>query len=1040
MNTHRWEQLQDVFHEALKRPADERPAYLGAACADDPELRCEVEALLAHEGQADELLEGSAWKTDSAFEGDGTAEPLAVGAQIAQYRITGKLGSGGMGAVYRATDTRLNRDVALKVLPAAFASDAEWMTRFQYEARVLAALNHPHIAAIYGLEEWGEQRAIAMELVEGVTLAERMESGPLSEADALTLARQIAEALEYSHAHGIIHCDLKPANIMVNEEGQVKLLDFGIARRLRRGETDLDKPGDDSAMEGAFAGTAGYMSPEQLRGLPVDHRTDFFALGVLTYEMLTGKRPFEGKTRLALAEAILHAPPRDLGDSRLAGKTKSLLLKLLEKEPGDRPSSAASILEELRRLTTERAPAYRTRRGWMGIGAAAVLVAVVAGWFGLGWSKERWAREVAMPEIARLLEVGEHLKAAALTEEARAALPADPTLEAAWRRVTGEVSIATEPAGAEVEARPYSGDRNAWKSVGKTPFEGIRVARQPYVWRIRKPGFADLTFIGEPVGASVPGYIGRFKIKVKLVPADRVPPDMVPVPAGRTGLTHPTATARFAEVASFLIDRHEVTNREYKRFVDAGGYRERRYWNPVFQRAGRTIAWEEAVAEFRDATGKPGPATWSGGDFPKGQENYPVSGVSWYEAEAYARFAGKQLPTAYHWTLASQSVRFTALITPGSNFRGDRTQAVGSESSVSGHGTTDMAGNVKEWCWNEAADGRRFILGGGFGEPTYMFNHTDAQSPWARPGNAGFRTVKLDEPPNAVAASKIEVKQRDYWKATPVSDDVFRAYSALYAYDKGDTNPQVQKVAETERWSHEKITIDAAYGPERFAVHLYLPKNAKPPFQTVVYFPGAGAFLDDKLDLRGFEETRGFLVTGGRALAFPIYKGMYERRDGMIPGRTPPAFQRDHQIAWVKDLGRLLDYLETRSDIDSSRIGYFGDSLGGVEGAILPALEKRIKAEILQSGGLQLTVRYQPEADPFNFIRHVKIPVLMLNGRYDASFPVETSQRALFQFLGTPAKDKRHLIYEGGHEGPPRAALFQESFQFLDRYLGPVRR
>jgi serine/threonine protein kinase len=672
VNTHRWERLQEVFHEALKRPADERPAYLGAACADDPELRCEVEALLSHEGQADELLEGSAWKTDPALEGVQPAEPLTVGACIAQYRITGKLGEGGMGAVFRATDTRLHRDVALKVLPAAFASDREWMTRFQYEARVLAALNHPHIAAIYGLEESGEQRAIAMELVEGVTLAKRMESGPIPEAEALAIARQIAEALQYSHAHGIIHCDLKPANIMVNEQGQVKLLDFGIAQRFRRAEAEQAKPEMDGAMEGAFAGTAGYMSPEQIRGLPLDHRTDFFALGVLTYEMLTGNRPFAGETRLALTEAILHAPPREFGDRPVTGGAKRLVRKLLEKDPGDRPSSAAAILEELQPLTTERAPAYRTKHGWMGIGAAAVLVAVVAGWFGLAWSKERWAREVAMPEITTLLEVGEYLKAAALTEEARAALPADPILETAWRRVTGEVSIATEPAGAEVEARPYSGDRNAWKSVGTTPFEGIRMPRQPYVWRIRKPGFAELTFIGEPVGASVPGYIGRFKIKVKLVPADRVPPDMVAVPAGRTGLTHPMGTARIAEVASFLIDRHEVTNREYKRFVDAGGYRERRYWNPVFQRAGRTVAWEEAVAEFRDSTGKPGPATWSGGEFPKGQENYPVSGVSWYEAEAYTKFAGKQLPTAYQWTLASQSVRFTALITPGSNFRGDR--------------------------------------------------------------------------------------------------------------------------------------------------------------------------------------------------------------------------------------------------------------------------------------------------------------------------------------------------------------------------------
>lgn len=1035
MNTQRWGRLQELFHEALRRPADQRPEFLAAVCGNDAELRGEVESLLAHEGAADGLLEASVWEADPALE--GAPEPLSAGACIAQYRIADKLGAGGMGAVYRAIDTRLHREAALKVLPAAFACDTEWMTRFQQEARVLASLNHPHIAAIYGLEESGSQRAIAMELVEGVTLAKRMESGPIPEAEALAIAGQILEALEYSHARGIIHCDLKPANIMVNLEGQVKLLDFGIARRFRRTGDDRDKPGLDSAMDGAVAGTASYMSPEQLRGHPIDHRTDFFALGVVTYEMVTGNRPFDGGTRVALADAILHGPPREFGDSPVTGKTRALIRKLLEKDPRDRPSGAAEILEQLRGPAIgQRGLKYRR----IGTGAAAVAIAAVAGWFGLAWSNERWVRETAMPEIARLLRAGEYGNAAALTEAARAVLPGDPTLATSWLQATGEVSVVTEPAGADVEARPYGGDREAWTPVGKTPLQGVRMPRQPYVWRIRKPGFAEFLFLGEPVGPPVPGYRLQFKQSVKLVPAGQVPPDMAAVPGGQVGLAYPLGSARIAVVGAFVIDRHEVTNGEYRRFVDAGGYRERRYWNEKFERAGRAVAWEEAVAEFRDATGKPGPSTWAGGTFPAGQENYPVSGVSWYEAEAYARFAGKKLPTAYHWTLASQSARFTALITAGSHFSGDRTRAVGSAAAVSGYGTTDMAGNVKEWCWNETADGRRFLLGGGFGEPPYMFQHTDAKSPWERPANAGFRTVKLNGPPDESTTSKIEVTQRDYRAATPASDDVFRAYSALYAYDKGEANPEVQGMASSENWVHERITIDAAYGNERFAIHLYLPKNAKPPFQTVVYFPGAGAFLDGKLDLEGFEETRGFLVRSGRALAFPIYKGMYERRDGMIPGRNPPAFQRDHQIAWVKDLGRMLDYLETRAEIDSSRIGYFGDSLGGVEGAILPAIEKRIRAEILHCGGLQLTVRYLPEADPFHFTRHVKIPVLMLNGRYDGNFPVESSQRPLFQLLGTPSSDKKHLLFETGHEGPPRAVLAKESLEWLDRYLGPVRR
>ena len=170
---------------------------------------------------------------------------------------------------------------------------------------------------------------------------------------------------------------------------------------------------------------------------------------------------------------------------------------------------------------------------------------------------------------------------------------------------------------------------------------------------------------------------------------------------------------------------------------------------------------------------------------------------------------------------------------------------MGSEGALSGFGTTDMAGNVKEWCWNEARDAKRLILGGGFGEPAYMFNFTDAQSPWDRRANFGFRCVKLDSPANAAAKSLIEVTTRDYWKEKPVSDEVFKAYSALYAYDKGELNAQVEETGSMESWSRAKVTFDAAYGHERVTASLFLPKNTSPPFQAVVHFPGAFAFLDD---------------------------------------------------------------------------------------------------------------------------------------------------------------------------------------------------
>jgi dienelactone hydrolase len=353
----------------------------------------------------------------------------------------------------------------------------------------------------------------------------------------------------------------------------------------------------------------------------------------------------------------------------------------------------------------------------------------------------------------------------------------------------------------------------------------------------------------------------------------------------------------------------------------------------------------------------------------------------------------------------------------------------------------DMAGNVKEWTLNETRDGKRLILGGGFGEPSYMFNFTDARSPWDRRPNFGLRCVKLDSPLNTAATARLEGTDRDYSKEKPVSNDVFEAYTALYRYDKTELNAQVEEISSMENSSQEKVSFDAAYGRERVTAYLFLPKHSSPPFQTVVYFPGGGAFLDDKLDLSDVDAFYGFLMKSGRALVVPIYKGMCERRDGFVPGGgNPPGFRRDHEIAWSKDLGRTLDYLETRKEIDSTKLAYLGLSAGACEGAHLLAVEKRIKAAILDSGGLQLTIHYLPEGDPLNFVTHVTIPVLMLNGRYDDYFPMESSQLPLFRLLGTPDRDKKHVVYEAGHGDYPRAAAVRERLDWLDKYLGQVRQ
>ena len=266
---------------------------------------------------------------------------LSAGTKFGSYEVLEPIGAGGMGEVFRAHDTKLNRDVALKVLPDLFADEPERLARFQREAEVLASLNHPNIAAIYGLEESGGTRALVLELVEGPTLADRIAEGAIPLDEALDIVRQIADALEAAHEAGIIHRDLKPANIKVREDGTVKVLDFGLAKAL--GDHEHGDPSESPTLAtaatraGTIMGTAAYMSPEQAKGKPVDKRADIWAFGVVLFEMLTGKRPFDGEDiSETLAFVLTRAPDWSLLSVDLAPSIRTYLKRCLEKDPRQR--------------------------------------------------------------------------------------------------------------------------------------------------------------------------------------------------------------------------------------------------------------------------------------------------------------------------------------------------------------------------------------------------------------------------------------------------------------------------------------------------------------------------------------------------------------------------------------------------------------------------------------------------------------------------------------------------------------------------------
>jgi Tol biopolymer transport system component len=370
----RWRRLESVVQAALERPTGERAAYLAEACGDDEDLRREAASLIEREAHAGAFLAaplGALAADAMTYSPGGTpldsGARIAPGSRIGAYEVRDRLGAGGMGEVYRARDHVLHRDVALKLLPLAFSADRDRLARFEREARLLASLNHPHIGAVYGLEGSGDQRAIVLELIDGETLEARLRRGPLPVSQAIGLTIQVADALDHAHRRGVMHRDLKPANIMLTKTG-AKLLDFGLAKWSVRPSGYLPesnvhpttRPDGEGTLteKGTILGTLHYMAPEQLEGRVVDGRADVFAFGAVLYEVLTGRKAFDGGSAPAVMAAVLNAEP-DLGALQqvVSPAVQRLARKCLAKDPDERWQSARDLADELRWIAVEPAQA-----------------------------------------------------------------------------------------------------------------------------------------------------------------------------------------------------------------------------------------------------------------------------------------------------------------------------------------------------------------------------------------------------------------------------------------------------------------------------------------------------------------------------------------------------------------------------------------------------------------------------------------------------------------------------------------------------------
>jgi dienelactone hydrolase len=793
--------------------------------------------------------------------------------------------------------------------------------------------------------------------------------------------------------------------------------------------------------------------------------------------MLSGRRAFGGPTSADTVSAILKEDPPPLAGLReaVSPMLEHIVERCLEKRPDDRFSSAHDLglaLSALSSGTVDRASAsgasndgravaateaarfvspvarlsarFGARRRRWGLAELAVVavLAILAVAYPVVVHERRvaWVHNEALPALevladpVQFLEEGrESWDAFLLAGKVEQVAPHDPVVERLAPRFTRNITIVSDPPGAEVRAWYYDEPDAAPVVVGKTPLVNIRYPR----------GFTRLRILlaGRPTIDDVicnTALMGN-TFTYRLHAVGELPSGMAWVPGGTSEIYLPGLDSLKAEpVASFLMDRHEVTNREFKQFVDAGGYANPTFWREPFIDRGRELPGNEALARFVDRTGRPGPATWEVGTFPEGGGELPVGGVSWYEAAAYARWAGKSLPTVFHWNRVALTPG-SARIAPLANLGRKGPVPVGTTKSENRFGVADLAGNVREWVLNSSGrDGGRYVLGGGWNDPDYAFADAYAQPPFDRSATNGFRCIRYVEKDGNLAELQraLERPTRDFRAEKPVSDAVFEQYLRQFRYDRTPLNAVIEQEKKIPSGTRQKVTFDAAYGSERMTAYLFLPPMGSPPYQVVIVFPGSGAIgagSSDAVELGRVD----FVLKSGRAVMYPIYKGTFERT-GTLRSDSPQqtVAYEEFVIMWEKDLARSIDYLETRRDIDTKRIAYYGLSWGAALGAILPAVETRIRANVLYVAGLDFD-RALPEVDAINYVGRVKQPTLILNGELDFFFPVETSQRPLFDLLGTPAGDKKRLVYPGGHS-VPRTEQIRESLQWFDRYLGPV--
>jgi len=661
---------------------------------------------------------------------------------------------------------------------------------------------------------------------------------------------------------------------------------------------------------------------------------------------------------------------------------------------------------------------------------------------GYGTGSYIWVNNFMLPQVQDFISKDDNVAAWLTSSRINSFAPFFSTISGEDENISALASIRTQQDGVSVSWKAY-GQVDDWRFLGKTPLKPMRLPRGILKFKLEKEGYETTYFSSS--NPSLKFYNSPFDPgwnlePINLQPQGSVPNGMIYIQGGNfvPALTGSGVDPVFLH--PFYIDKFEVTNKDYKEFLDAGGYSNSQYWVEMdFIKDGIALSFEEAKKMMVDSTGMTGPAGWEVGTYLQGTENYPVTGISWYEALAFARYKGNILPPMYHWAKAAfPPDEIVSPISPKllkrANFSKEKITNVGQGEGA--YGTFDMAGNAKEWVWN-IFGGRGLTLGGAFDEPTYLASQTAPEPRMNRSLKNGFRTVRLINPRDLNPfGDPIETQApRDLSYYKPMSEEVFNVYAR--SYQVSSSRPKHTEVYIDDShpvWIKEKISLDVGYNNETMDVLIFKPKNSFGPSSPVIIHPGANYYTTPpEIDeVNPGEFSLDFLIKSGKTLVWPAWKGSLNRMPENRSSNEDTLRQfRSQFIAWVDDTDKTLDYLETRSDIDSNNIFYLGMSYGALFNTHTLLFEDRYKGAILYVGGAFPT--YPPLVDGINHLPRIKTPFLMLNGEQDYLVP-KSAANFFFQSTGTPSEDKKIIFYDSGHWPLPRNQMIKETLSFIDQY------